>query len=834
MLSSLSCLETAFAGFLPIDWIDAPDACFRLGWQFVAPGHRYLEVLAERVSLFDYELIVGDNGKRMIAFGKYAGRAGLIDFLRGLGERYLSLGYSTPFLSLGASYMYSSLAAAKAAVISVGEEIATLGLPSGISPIVFVFTGTGNVSQGAQEIFNLLPHTFVDPSKLPELFKADGDTVHPSRTSRRVFQVYGCVVASQDMVSSKDPSKNFDKVDYYTHPEHYKPVFHERIAPYASVIVNSMYWEKRFPRLLSTEQLRELKRKGSQLIGICDITCDIGGSIEFINQATSLEKPFFRYNPSTDSYHYNMEDDGIICLAVDILPTEFAKEVRSIVYAQDEFLLSSICSEPSPKSGSRSLNGKKYTTLVSLSGHLFDQLLINDALDIIEAAGGSFQLVRCDVGQSTIATSYSELEVGADDRSTLDQIMDSLTTIAHPRDKGQKFDKHTNSLSLKVGRISECNTKNGDDTKGKATVLILGAGRVCRPAVEFLASVGNNSSHQLLKTYMGDVEEPKDVKVIVASLYLKDAEMTIEGIPNAEAIQLDVMDHGSLCNYVAQVDVVISLLPTSCHTQIANACIELKKHLVTASYVSDIMLKLDQEANCAGVTILCEMGLDPGIGNKLYDSAVKFRIPDFPAFALECLPNRNSLEYGDLYGISEEASTIFRGTLRYEGFSEIMGNLAKMGLFNAEVHPMLKEVNRPTFGSFLDELLEIKTTENGGTQRSIREEKEMASRLIKLGHCKEMTSAMKTAKTIRFLGLHEKNEIPATCLSAFDVVCQRMEERLAYASSEQLLLGNKINKRGVVRPLDPEVYLPAELCVLAALDVLEAYGFKILEKMESI
>jgi alpha-aminoadipic semialdehyde synthase len=40
--------------------------------------------------------------------------------------------------------MYPSLAAAKAAVIAVGEEIATFGLPSGICPIVFVFTGVGN------------------------------------------------------------------------------------------------------------------------------------------------------------------------------------------------------------------------------------------------------------------------------------------------------------------------------------------------------------------------------------------------------------------------------------------------------------------------------------------------------------------------------------------------------------------------------------------------------------------------------------------------------------------------------------------------------------------
>lgn len=61
-----------------------------------------------------------------------------------LSTGYLSLGYSTPFLSLGASYMYPSLAAAKAAVISIGEEIATHGLPPGICPLVFIFTGSGN------------------------------------------------------------------------------------------------------------------------------------------------------------------------------------------------------------------------------------------------------------------------------------------------------------------------------------------------------------------------------------------------------------------------------------------------------------------------------------------------------------------------------------------------------------------------------------------------------------------------------------------------------------------------------------------------------------------
>ncbi|XP_059431759.1 alpha-aminoadipic semialdehyde synthase [Corylus avellana] len=943
------------------------------------------KILTERVSLFDYELIVGDHGKRLLAFGKYAGRAGLIDFLRGLGHRYLSLGYSTPFLSLGASYMYPSLVAAKAAVISVGEEIATLGLPSGICPLIFVFSGSGNVSLGAQEIFKLLPHTFVDSSRLPELFEVARDLTQPARASKRVFQVYGCVVTCQDMVKHKDPTKVFDKADYYAHPEHYKPIFHEKIAPYTSVIVNCMYWEKRFPRLLSTKQLQDLIGTGCPLVGISDITCDIGGSIEFVNQTTSIDSPFFRYDPLNDSYHQDMEGNGVICSAVDILPTEFAKEasqhfgdilsqfVGSLASATDitklpahlrracithggtlnslyeyiQRMRNSNSEEISENVESCHSNKKKYYILVSLNGHLFDQFLINEALDIIEAAGGSFHLVKCKVGQSANVMSYSELEVGADDRAVLDQIIDSLTSIANPNEKSGILNQETNKISLKVGKVQESGSKKGHEMKRKTAVLILGAGRVCQPAAELLASTRSFSSHQRYKACLkDDFIEQNDVQVIVGSLYLKDAEEIVEGIPNATAVQLDVMDCGSLAKYISQVEVVVSLLPASCHNYVANACIKLKKHLVTASYVDESMSMLDQKAKSAGITILGEMGLDPGIdhmmamkminqvhvrkgrirsftsycgglpspeaannplaykfswnpagairagqnpatyrshgetlyveGDGLYESAVRLRIPDLPAFALECLPNRNSLVYGELYGIGNEAATIFRGTLRYEGFSEIMGTLARIGFFSTETHPILEGEKRPTFRTLLHELLKIKTEDMDGP---LIAEKVITERIVSLRHCKQQRTAVKAAKTIIFLGFHEHTEIPVSCQSALDVTCLRMEERLAYSSTEQdmvllhhevevdfpdrqlteihratllefgrtkngktttamaltvgipagigalLLLENKIKTRGVLRPIEPEVYVPA-------LDFLEAYGFKLMEKID--
>ncbi|CDY13519.1 BnaA03g52370D [Brassica napus] len=272
------------------------------------------KILSERVTLYDYELIVGDHGKRLLAFGIYAGRAGLVDFLHGLGQSVDEFNFRC---RISKSRILNSFPLAR---------FILYGLPLGICPLVFVFTGTGNVSLGAQEMFKLLPHTFVEPSNLPELFVKDKGMSQNGKSTKRVHQVYGCIITSQDMVEHQDPSKSFDKADYYAHPEHYNPVFHDKIAPYTSVLVNCMYWEKKFPRLLSTKQVQDLAEKGCPLVGICDITCDIGGSVEFVNRATSIDSPFFRFDPINNSYYNDMDGDGVLCMAIDILPTEFAKE----------------------------------------------------------------------------------------------------------------------------------------------------------------------------------------------------------------------------------------------------------------------------------------------------------------------------------------------------------------------------------------------------------------------------------------------------------------------------------------------------------------------------
>lgn len=63
-------------------------------------------ILARNIRLLDYERIVNESNQRLIAFGRYAGIAGAIDFLKGFGEYILMSGVSTPFLHCNCAYKY--------------------------------------------------------------------------------------------------------------------------------------------------------------------------------------------------------------------------------------------------------------------------------------------------------------------------------------------------------------------------------------------------------------------------------------------------------------------------------------------------------------------------------------------------------------------------------------------------------------------------------------------------------------------------------------------------------------------------------------------------------
>ena len=133
----------------------------------------------------------------------------------------------------------------------------------------------------------------------------------------------------------------YDADEFEEHPERYISTFAHKIAPYASVITNGIYWSPKTPRLMTIPDAKSLltpinspwmsTTKGMlqqlnicscnvstlicgskiktiflifvgsphlphRLIGICDISADPGGSIEFMNECTTIDEPFCLYD----------------------------------------------------------------------------------------------------------------------------------------------------------------------------------------------------------------------------------------------------------------------------------------------------------------------------------------------------------------------------------------------------------------------------------------------------------------------------------------------------------------------------------------------------------
>ena len=102
-------------------------------------------------------------------------------------------------------------------------------------------------------------------------------------------------------------------------------------------------------------------------------------------------------------------------------------------------------------------------------------------------------------------------------------------------------------------------------------------------------------------------------KVTSTGIYLHRAQGLIKEHKNGSARVWMVEDEEGLREMIAQHDLVVSLLPPAYHTMVARHCISLNTNMVTTSYVGEEMKSLDEEARKAGVIILNEIGLDPGI-----------------------------------------------------------------------------------------------------------------------------------------------------------------------------------------------------------------------------
>uniref|UniRef100_A0A665TR00 Alpha-aminoadipic semialdehyde synthase, mitochondrial n=1 Tax=Echeneis naucrates TaxID=173247 RepID=A0A665TR00_ECHNA len=634
------------------------------------------DLLKKEVRLIDYEKMVDANGYRIVAFGQWAGVAGMINILHGLGLRFLALGHHTPFMHIGMAHNYRNVSQAIQAVRDCGYEISMGLMPKSIGPVTFCFTGTGNVSKGAQDIINELPVEYVEPHELKEVSE-----------SGEMTKVYATVLSRHHHLMRKSDGV-YDPMEYEIHPELYTSNFRTSVAPYTTCLINGIYWDPHTPRLLRRLDAQRLMRPSKtqladsagspqlphKLLAICDISADTGGSIEFMNECTTIDKPFCMYDADQHVDHDSVEGNGILMCSIDNLPAQLPIEATE--YFGDR-----------------------------LFPYIWE-MLASDATRPLEEEDFTPQVRDAVITSNGVLTPKFEY----------------IEKLRERREKAQIMKK-----------------------SGVRRVLLLGSGYVSGPVVEYLT-------------------RDEKTQVTVASVLLRQAEELAAKYPNTIPVMLDASSQeGHLDSLIKDHDLVISILPYSFHPLIAKHCINRKVNMVTASYLSVAMKELQSSAEEAGITIVNEMGLDPGIDHMLAmecidqakadgctvesyssfcgglpapecsDNPLRYKfswspygvllntispaiflrddqvvsIPAggtlmdcassmdfFPGFNLEGFPNRDSTKYAESYGI-QSAHTLIRGTLRFKGFTKAMSGFVKLGLINSDPCPILQPTSSP-------------------------------------------------------------------------------------------------------------------------------------------
>ncbi|MEN8137730.1 MAG: saccharopine dehydrogenase C-terminal domain-containing protein [Bacteroidota bacterium] len=131
----------------------------------------------------------------------------------------------------------------------------------------------------------------------------------------------------------------------------------------------------------------------------------------------------------------------------------------------------------------------------------------------------------------------------------------------------------------------------------KRKILVIGAGR----------------STTSLINYLLKKSEEENLEITVGDVSVELAREKVQGFSNGKAIDFDVFNDEHREKEIRNADIVISMLPARFHIQVAKDCIRYRKPMVTASYISEEMEALNSDAKDAGIVIMNEVGVDPGI-----------------------------------------------------------------------------------------------------------------------------------------------------------------------------------------------------------------------------
>ncbi len=257
------------------------------------PHNRILlqEIVRKMITLVDYEYLADKENSRLVAFGKWAGLVGAYNGLRAFGLRY-------DLYDLKPAYQCYDLN-------RVASELDKVELPG----VKILITGTGRVASGAMQMLAPLGYEIVTPADF--LNKEFGKPVI-------------CQLGPWDYVRRKD-GEEFDLQHFYYYPGEYDSTFH----PYTTVtdlFIPCHYWNPGSPEFLSKEDYR---RPDFKISVIADVSCDIKKPIPSTLRASTIEEPFYGYDPETCTEGEPFDHKNITVMAVDNLPGELPRDASA-------------------------------------------------------------------------------------------------------------------------------------------------------------------------------------------------------------------------------------------------------------------------------------------------------------------------------------------------------------------------------------------------------------------------------------------------------------------------------------------------------------------------
>ncbi len=245
-------------------------------------------ILERKIRLIDWETLRDGRGRRLIGFGRYAGIVGTYNGFRAMGLRD------------GLFHLKKAQACEDGKELL--QELQKVKLPA----MKILLTGRGKVAKGSIEVLEAL--------KIKKVGIRD-------YLSRSFDEPVYCQITFQDYFRAKD-GKEHNTQHFFDHPDQYESDF-MRFAQHTDFFIAGHYWDSKAPFLFTREDARSQDFKINL---VADISCDIDGPVASTLRPSTIDDPFYGYDPQAEQEVAFDQKGAITVMAVDNLPCELPRD----------------------------------------------------------------------------------------------------------------------------------------------------------------------------------------------------------------------------------------------------------------------------------------------------------------------------------------------------------------------------------------------------------------------------------------------------------------------------------------------------------------------------